>query len=495
MDGKTLFQAYVDEPIVDCFQVTNLSNNSQQVKHCDVFLAYPGTASDGRHYIQDAIAKGAVAVVAEKKNFFTSNRDCPVPLILIDDLASKLGKIASQFFDCPAESMRMHGVTGTNGKTTVCHIMNQALLQLGLESAAIGTLGVEAKGVKVNLGLTTPDAIQLHGLLAKLKSNGVQTVSMEVSSHALCQGRVAEIPFKTAIFTNLTPEHLDYHENMEAYCAAKSLLFQTKSLEHAILNDEDPFAAKIARKVTPKAKICLVTTQPKIQLAVPNALHVTTTAYKLSGAGIQAEIVTPWGVGTLKTKLIGHFNLSNCLLAVAALCMQGYALDKVLAAFARVSPVTGRMQAFGGATLPQVFVDYAHTPDALQQALIAARSTCKRTLWCVFGCGGNRDQEKRKLMGEIAAKHADRVIITNDNPRHESPDAIIDDILQGIGEQANVFVEQDRKKAIEHAVIHALSYDVILVAGKGHESTQTINGQQRPFSDIEWVKQILGERK
>lgn len=497
MDGQLLLEPFISQPISKSFTVTDLCNHSKRVKPGDLFFAYPGTHMDGRAFIAEVLEKEPAAIVVEARElekFALPKTD--VPIIPIDGLNEKLGDIASKFFGEPSKQMVINGITGTNGKTTISHLISSALNQLGIKSAQIGTLGVIAPDYNQELNVTTPDSIQLHRTLAELLSLGVKTVSMEVSSHALEQFRTKGVDFDAAVFTNLTPDHLDYHQTMEAYGQAKLKLFKNKGLKYVVLNDEDAFTKTILASLKTDIETVLYTTKQTISASYfTKPMMVTTDAQQYSLNGIDADILTPWGQAKLKSKLIGHFNLSNLLAALSVLCLQGVSQSDALRALSKVLPVKGRMQCFGGVSHPQVIIDYAHTPDALKNALIAARANCKRTLWCVFGCGGNRDIDKRKLMGEVAAKYADKVVITNDNPRNEPPEDIIKDIMEGINleKTKGIFVEEDRKRAIAHAIENALSFDVILVAGKGHEATQTINHQQIPFSDIQTVKQLLGE--
>ncbi len=497
MDGQTLFQSFCTEEIKRSFTVSNLKNHSGHVKSGDAFLAYPGYKSDGRQYIEQVLKLNPSVIVAEARGWDAFSKiNCTTPIILVEDLSLKLGEIARQFYGNLSDNLIINGITGTNGKTTVSHVVDSVFNSLGVPSAQIGTLGVISPVFNQPLNLTTPDPLELHRILALLAHKGIKVVNMEVSSHALDQARVGGVSFCAGAFTNLTPEHLDYHVDMDSYGRAKQKLFKKPTLKMAVLNDEDPWTQRMLAGISKDVAVCLYSTEPEIATAsYAKVLKITTQHFNLDRQGIEAKVCTPWGEGTLRSKLVGRFNLSNLLSALGLLCQQGVTLTDALAALAKVSPAPGRMQAFGGVNHPRVFVDYAHTPDALKQALIAARSGCKRRLWCVFGCGGNRDKEKRKMMGQIASELADRVIITNDNPRDEEPSAIIDDILSGIdSSQLNhVFIEKDRQRAIEHAVEHALSFDVILVAGKGHESTQTIKHQKTPFSDVLCVKRTLGE--
>lgn len=497
MNGKLLLEPFIQNPLREDFGVQDLSHNSQTLKEGELFFAYPGTAKDGRNYLQEAVQKKPAAMVCESHDLERfALPQTNIPIIPIPNLQEKLSTIASRFYGYPSKSLHITGVTGTNGKTTVSHLLYQAWQLLGLKAGSIGTLGMFAPGFFEQSGLTTPDAIQIQRTLKHFKDLGVAYVAMEVSSHALIQHRTKGLIFDHAVFTNLTPEHLDYHQTMAAYAKAKQILFRQPGLKHAAINAEDPYSANMLSQLTPDAYPILYTTQSVLNGSYfRNFSPIKVAQYQTTVKGLTATLQTPWGEGLLKSKLIGRFNLSNLLAVVTVLCQQGFSLDDVLSIVPKLNPPQGRMQRLGGVRAPQVIIDYAHTPDALRHALTEARQTCKRKLWCVFGCGGNRDVGKRELMGAIAAELADTIVLTNDNPRDEPPQAIIDDIQKGIGpnSKAKVHVEPCRQSAIAYALRHALSFDVILVAGKGHESYQILGQERLDYSDIDYVKQLLSE--
>ena len=495
MDAKTLFQGFSIEP-VEPFEVSGLCLHSQHLKAGEAFFAFPGTHQDGRHFLSDVLSKRPSALVVEAhelENFPLPKTDIPIVRVL--ELHKNLGFIASRFYQEPSSKMHIIGVTGTSGKTTTSYLIYQAFQSLGIKSGYIGTLGVAFDTVETEPTLTTPDAITLQKVLRKMVDVGVEVLAMEVSSHALSQHRTNGIQFDQAVFTNLTPEHLDYHQDMESYGKAKEILFRKPELKVVTLNAEDAYCLNLASRLDPKLPMVLTSTQPITSAHVQHKLKVIPKDYQLTSAGIDAKLLTPWGEGELHSKLIGKFNLINLLMVVSVLCQYGVELKEVLHAAQKLQPVKGRMERLGGANFPQIIIDFAHKPDALRSALEAARSICKHRLWVVFGCGGNRDTLKRKEMGKIASQLADKVVITNDNPRDESPKAIIQDILMGIDahDGNKVVVEEDRKSAISYAINHALCHDVILVAGKGHESYQIIGSQKIPYSDSGWVKQVLSE--
>lgn len=465
--------------------ITGITLDSRVVQPGDLFIAVPGEAFDGRNFIGQVLQAGAAAVLAEAEGLDV-DEDTVLP---VKGLLHKASAIAARFYGEPSHKIAMTGVTGTNGKTTCTQLLGQLFGHLEQTSGVVGTLGYglmePGASTLVSTGMTTPDAISVQAILAELVEGGARQVAMEVSSHSLSQGRVEDVHFDTAIFTNLSQDHLDYHGNMEAYAAAKAKLFDLPGVRCAIVNVDDAVGVKLAANM--RADIELYRYSIKDDSADIYARDVV-----LGASGIRAEIVTPWGRGELKSSLLGEFNLSNLLAIIAAAGMQGFALDDVLAAIPKLVPVEGRMELVGPQSTPQVVVDYAHTPDALEQALLALRMHCKGKLWCVFGCGGDRDKGKRPLMGEIAARLADHVVITSDNPRSESPMKIIDDIVAGAGSDAQVQV--DRGEAIEYAVVRAAAADTVLLAGKGHESYQLIGDTKLPFSDIMQARMALRRR-
>lgn len=470
-----------DLPIELQQDITGLSLDSRQVQAGDLFFAYPGTYLDGRNFIQEAIQKGAHAVLSEVKGEMQVIWEEGVPVIAVPDLQQKLGQIAAKFYGYPANDMQIIGVTGTNGKTSCTHFIAAVLQQLDIPCGVIGTLGSGLYGQIQAGNLTTPDAVTLHKTFAKLRDQGAKAVAMEVSSHSLDQGRVNGIDFAVGVFTNLTRDHLDYHGNMQAYGQAKQRLFNIS--QQAVINIDDAFGQTIFS--TLKAK------KNAIPYGLTHAEGVYADTIKLDVSGMSAHIKTPWGQGNLHTKLIGKFNLSNILAALSTLCLLNVPLEATLTCIETLSAVPGRMQALGGEEKPLVIVDYSHTPDALEKALTAVRQHCHGKLFCVFGCGGDRDKGKRPLMAKIAEKYADQVIVTDDNPRTEKATQIVADILQGFERPTAVTIQHDRSKAIRDVIQYAKSGDCILVAGKGAETYQLVGEQKLPFSDIEQVRESL----
>ena len=386
--------------------------------------------------------------------------DCPdvdVPVIAVLGLVEHIGVIASRFYDHPSQDLTVIGITGTNGKTSCAHFTAQAMNMLDLKTAIIGTVGNGFPGELKESSHTTPDAIGLQKLFAELKAEGAAAVVMEVSSHALEQGRVSSVDFDYALLTNLSRDHLDYHGSMDAYGAAKAKLFRDFSLKKAILNTDDPFGRQLmADNAVQGQKVSVGRTQGDYRLA----------AYRLALHGIEAELKMAEGGFSFCSRLIGEFNLDNLLLVIAVLVEQGFSRSDVVYALSKLESVPGRMQTVVAADKPLVIIDYAHTPDALEKALQAVRAHTAGTLWCVFGCGGDRDVGKRELMGEIADKFADHLVVTSDNPRSEQPEQIIHMIEGGISQHIPA-IESDRAEAIRLAILQASPEDVVLIAGKG----------------------------
>lgn len=474
---------------MDC-QISGMCSDSRLVAPGDVFVATVGEHVDGRKYIEQAITKGAVAVLCEENSNISDHIHTvhgSIPIILIPKLEQQLGKIATRFYANPSSQLNVIGITGTNGKTTCSHLLAQALTKLGQPCGIIGTLGNGFFGNLIKTPFTTPDAILLQKTLAELLQQGASNIAMEVSSHGLQQGRVNGIQFDTAIFTNLSRDHLDYHGTMEKYAQAKAKLFAMPDLTTAILNADDAFGQQLLQSNEHRLH-CYAYSLKLTNYSVP-LLYVQDI--KLNLQGIQASLITPWGQGRLHSSLLGMFNVQNLLAVTAALCNMQVPLTTALECLADCQAVAGRMQALRKMNQPTVVVDYAHSPDALQQVLQALRSHCEGELWCVFGCGGDRDKGKRPQMGKIASTLANHVVVTNDNPRSEDPRLITDEIADGIVKHASVNIIHDRAAAITYAVKHANKNDMILVAGKGHEDYQIIGEQRLNFSDIEFVKEIL----
>jgi len=475
--------------------ITHLALDSREVRTGSLFFAYPGNKTDGRLYIDKAIAAGAAAVLYEAQpGFELTPKLSQTPVIGVQNLQAILGHIAARFYNNPSQKMQVFGVTGTSGKTS-CSLFLAAALHTNAQPAGLlGTIGNGIYGAIEESSHTTLEAISLQAKLAEFYAQGIKNVAMEVSSHALQQGRVQGMQFASAIFTNLSHEHLDYHGSFTNYAAAKRRLFNFPHLGAAIINADDPYGQHWLDELFPRVPVYGYSLESKTARTKPYPM-VYAHQIHLSNEGIIANIETPWGAGILQAKQLGRFNLSNILAVLTALCANGMPLSEVLAKLAHLPQVPGRMEAFGGGTLPKVIVDYAHKPEALKQVLIALKSFCKGKLWCVFGCGGERDNAKRPLMGEIAEKYADQLIVTNDNPRYEDPKQIVAQILQGLTLPDAAIVEHDRERAIAHAIRCASPQDMVLVAGKGHENYQLIGEQKILFSDALTVQRLLAEKQ
>lgn len=465
---------------------TGITADSRKVKPGALFLAYPGTQSDGRDYIGQAIQAGAAAVLWDDQDFdWQANwqvANTPVP-----HLKQQVGVLAAEYYDHPSAKVTMLGVTGTNGKTSVSQWIAQCFTILGQKTAVLGTIGngfvdLEAPAL-VEAANTTPDAILLQCMLADYVRQEAKTVVMEVSSHGLEQGRVNGVAFDIAVLTNLSRDHLDYHHTMEAYAAAKEKLFEWDGLNLSIVNADDAFGQHLAEKLTQAHK-------PYLTYGLAHG-DVVGSDLRLHEQGLTMRVTTPQGQALLHAPVLGRFNAYNILAVLATLLGLHIRLEDALSAIAQIKPVTGRMQQFGGGTLPLVVVDYAHTPDALAKVLTTLREQKPAKLICVFGCGGDRDVGKRPLMGTIAGQLADAVIVTSDNPRTEDPGMIIQQIVSGL--KAPCQIVPDRSEAIHIAVSSAKVGDIVLIAGKGHEDYQEVAGVRTPFSDALVAQSALNQ--
>ena len=465
-------------------RVTGLAADSRSLSAGEIFVAYPGSRSDGRDFIAGAIARGAAAVLWEREGF-RWNPEWRVPNLPVDDLRGFAGRLAHEVYGRPSETLWTMGVTGTNGKTSCSHWLAQACSACGARTALVGTLGTGFPG-KLDAGVnTTPDAILLHRSLARLRDAGAQGVAMEVTSIGLDQGRVNGVAFGAALFTNLSRDHLDYHGDMEGYARAKQRLFETPGLKHVILNLDDVQGARLARVLAGRGLnragySCFEGVAARAGLECYAEAH----AIDVSAKGIAFDVKTSWGEARIESALLGRFNVSNLLGVLTTMLVSGVPFARAAASLADLRPVTGRMQKLGGGGKPLVVVDYAHSPDALEKTLVALKDVARASggrLIAVFGCGGDRDRGKRRLMGTVASRHADAIVITSDNPRGEDPSAIIDEINAGVTAAREVI--EDRREAIAHAIAAAGPSDVVLLAGKGHETYQEIAGRRLPFSD------------
>lgn len=471
-------------------RVSGVKLDSRQVVNGDLFFACFGINQDGRDFIDSAIDNGAVVVLVHADGDWqgaTVRRG--VPVIAVDDLSARVGIIAGRFFDEPSAAMTMIGVTGTNGKTSCTQFISQVLSAMGRSCGVVGTLGYGFLPELEESAYTTPDPVFIQSALANMRAHGADTVAMEVSSQGLHQHRVSGVRFDVATFTNLTRDHLDYHGNMEAYADTKLRLFMIGGLSSAVVNIDDQFAFRILNALSPSVR--------SFTFSVAN-LHadVHALSLELTARGYKARVHTPFGEGDINGTLLGKFNFSNVLAVLTTLIAAesvrpDFSLSTLLEHICGLQPVAGRMQIVGEHSDITAVVDYAHTPDALKVTLQALREHFHGNIFCVFGCGGNRDQGKRPLMAEVAERYADALIVTDDNPRTESSDAIIRQIVLGVEDTRKLSVERDRAKAISLAIARAKAGDVVLIAGKGHENYQDINGHKMAFSDVAQARVAL----
>ena len=473
-------------------QVSSLALDSRDVEQNGLWLALQGTRGHALEHLAEARRRGAVAVIAEPAGEWDRDRiarlSSELPVVALPGLRRQAGEIAARFFGQAAHAMRVIGVTGTNGKTSVSHFLAQAL-STRVPTAVLGTAGNGFPDDLLGSTHTTLDAVNLHATLSSLVSRGARAVAMEVSSHALHQDRVAGVPFHTAVFTNLSRDHQDYHGSMQAYADAKARLFRGAGLSLAVINVDDPVGADLAEGV--RARTYTVAVGSTSGLTRLGDRYLLLRELETRADGLRICFDSSWGSGELQSRLLGRFNAENLVLALAVLLAWDMPLASAVMALEQVHPVAGRMMVFLAPNRPRVVVDYAHTPDALEKVLESLREHVSGRLICVFGCGGDRDRSKRPQMGEIAQRLADRVLLADDNPRSEDPQAIMAEILSGMPTRQGVEIEQDRAKAIRAAVASAGPGDLVLVAGKGHEDYQEIDGERRPYSDIEQVQAVL----
>ena len=470
----------INEPAAPDVMVHNLTLDTRALEPGDVFVALPGAEHDGRDFIEPALAAGAVAVLTESGREL--NRD-DERVISVSGLKGELGALANRLYGSPSGDLKVVAVTGTNGKTSVVDLTAQMLRRTGRKTGTIGTLGMRLDQQPTETRNTTPDCLALHRQLRQWRDRGVECVALEASSHALDQGRLDGLAVDVGVFTNLSRDHLDYHHSMDAYCEAKLKLFREFEPASRIYNADDK--AVIAQADVWRSGalgVSVVGANAEISIEVVQAIPLV------------LKLRTPWGDGRLRTALSGRFNAFNVGASLAAILSLGVDFSEALAAAEALEPVVGRLQAVGDGTDIRVIVDYAHTPDALERAICAVKETDNAgALWVLFGCGGDRDPGKRAEMGTIACRFADRVIVTSDNPRSESPEAIIDDILLGCDDSP--IVEADRAAAIALAIAEAKVGDTVLIAGKGHETYQEIDGVRLPFNDAERAAQHLQQRQ
>lgn len=476
-------------------RVNQLQIDSRAVQPGDMFIAYPGAAVDGRQFAKNAAAAGAACVlaetpVAEQEKQWLQDLSCE--LITTDQLLLQVGTIAAEFYEHPSQSLDVIAVTGTNGKTSVTQLITQALDILAGNAAVVGTLGNGPLKNLSDTANTTPGAMELQKLMAQFVADGIGSVALEASSHGLEQGRLQGMAIDTAVITNLSRDHLDFHGTMEAYQGAKEILLHWPGLKHLVFNQDDRNVQAMVAKVAGSAKQLAFSLKNKQADLYAN--DILFTKHGLSFTLHYKDQIMP-----IQSRLVGEFNVANLLVVIGILLLRQYSLVEIAKVVAQLEPIAGRMELIsvdaGHGGLPMVVVDYAHTPDALQQALAAVRAPCSGQLWCVFGCGGDRDKGKRSMMGKVASQLADKIILTNDNPRGENADLIFVDIKKGITPGADFTVCADREAAINEAISEAAPNDWVLIAGKGHEDYQEIEGIKKDFSDTKTAQAALEKRR
>lgn len=459
--------------------IGGITLDSRHVRDGDLFVAFPGLRHDGRDYIAQAVAAGAAAVVLESQGAVA--HQLAVPSVQIEGLAEQLSALADRFYQQPSAALQVIGITGTNGKTSVSQMLAQALDRLGSRCGVIGTLGSGLAGALIDHGMTTPDAVAVQAQLASMRDQGASHVAMEVSSHALDQHRVAAVRFAVAVFTNLSRDHLDYHGTMAAYGEAKARLFQ-RDLQAAVINLDDAFGRELAERCA----------APVIGYSLSDpAATLYCRELVCDSLGLNARLQVQGREFALRSPLLGSFNMSNLLAVLGSLLALGVDAGAAVEQVAQLQPPAGRMQRLGGGDLPLVVVDYAHTPDALEKALTALHQHAAGRVVCIFGCGGDRDNGKRPMMARVAEQFAEAVVVTDDNPRTEPSQQIIEQICQGAEHPQALTVIPNRAQAIASTIAAARPGDVILLAGKGHENYQEIDGVRHPFSDIEQASLAL----
>lgn len=493
---SALLAGLVDVPAQSERQIRGIALDSRELQPGGLFLACQGVAQHGLDFVQQALKQGPAAIAWEPDGASIDAQathlagELDLPLLRVENLSRKASLIAARYYDFPSRHMLMVGITGTNGKTSVSHLLAQAL-HATRSCGIVGTLGVGYVESLTATGYTTPDAVTLQKLLAELHADGAQAVAMEVSSHALDQDRAAAVHFDVAVFTNISRDHFDYHASMESYAAAKRRLFHMPHLRTAVINLDDSMGAGMLGTLAHGLNTLVYSLDARAVIPAGVAGWVKADSVAATARGLEIRLNSHWGEGVLHSSLLGRFNAANLLAVLLVLMDQGWCLTDALQKLAGLTTVAGRMQAYGTEDQPTVVIDYAHTPDALEKALLALRSHCSGQLRVVFGCGGDRDRGKRPLMGAAAERLADQVILTDDNPRTEPGDRIIQEILTGISRTSQVLVERNRAAAIHLAINAAVPGDLVLVAGKGHEDYQLVGQTKLPFDDQDQVLSAL----
>ncbi|MBL4637815.1 MAG: UDP-N-acetylmuramoyl-L-alanyl-D-glutamate--2,6-diaminopimelate ligase [Proteobacteria bacterium] len=491
---KGMFSEQASSPDVS---VTHITLDSRQVLPDSLFLLLAKDAEQRLQYLNQAIKQGAIAVAFDSQQLLSDEEQnvCQQHKLTsypVNNLSDNVGEIAARFYGHPSKNLTVIAITGTNGKTSVSQFIAQAFESLNIPCGVIGTLGVGRVNQLKFTGMTTPDPVTLQAMLADFKTQAINHVVIEASSHALAQGRLNSVDIDIAVLTNLSRDHLDYHQSMDSYAAAKQRLFEFASIKHAVINLADDFGKSVAEEVD-RTSVQLLTYSSEALSPPHHEMHIQAVAINTKPEGISFKLQSKFESVDVNSSLLGRFNIDNLLAAILALHASGIEFKQTIEAITHCHAVEGRMDVYGGGNQVQVVIDFAHTPDALTQALSSLRThlTKEGQLWCVFGCGGDRDKGKRALMGASAERNADKLVITADNPRSESNVMIVNDIVAGIKHVNEIHIEHDRQKAISYAINAATINDIVLVAGKGHEKYQEIAGIRHPFNDALAVTKVL----
>ncbi|HKJ17164.1 MAG TPA: UDP-N-acetylmuramoyl-L-alanyl-D-glutamate--2,6-diaminopimelate ligase [Xanthomonadales bacterium] len=473
MSLQTLLEGWLDD--VPELMIDGITLDSRKAGPGMAFIAVEGGQAHGMQFAPQAESAGASVIIHDGK---FSMPPMGIPCVEVPGLAYYLSSLASRFFHAPSEHLKITGITGTNGKTTTAHLIAQAWHRVSGNAGMIGTIGGGPFNHLEPAALTTPDPISLQRLLSECVDQGVEQLAMEVSSHALDQGRCEEVRFEAGVFTNLSRDHLDYHGSMEAYAAAKRRLFSDHKPRFAIINKDDAFGKQLIEEFSSSLEV--------LSYGTNGSSEIRAAISSMNSDGMTVTIKSPWGDGTVRTGLLGRFNVSNLAAAIGALALQGMEWNQVLHQVELMHAIPGRMHKLGGeGGKPVVVVDFAHTPAALEQALQALRAHLHGRMVCVIGCGGDRDRGKRPMMAQVAEAGCDRIIFTSDNPRFESQEKIFADMVAGMSARERATLEPDRGEAIRHAVESSREGDIVLIAGKGHETFQDLGDTRVPFSDEE----------
>lgn len=490
----TIIPAEFEGRISEELLVTDVQTDSREVAPGSLFIALRGVSGDGEKYIADAVANGAVAILVETDHL-PSVLKVEVPVVGIADISRHVAKIADDFYDCPGDTLTIYGVTGTNGKSTITSLIAQMHALAGKRAAVVGTLGYGL--VDENLtetGMTTPDVVRCRRIFAELRAAHAAVVAIEVSSHGIDQRRIEGVQFDVGVLSNITRDHLDYHGSFDKYAATKKAFLLSQDCHAAVINIDDLECKKVLAPLRAGKRDCVTYGIDSREAEVWAGVR------RYTPSGIEAEIKSPWGSGKIFAPLVGKFNLSNVLASLSAVCLGGMDFTAALALVPQLHAVEGRLQKVAimemetNGEIPAVFIDYAHSSDALEQVINAIKRHVTGNLWVVFGCGGDRDRGKRAAMGGVASRLADRVIVTSDNPRTENPDAIIDEVMAGVKAGSAVEAISDRRLAIALAIGSCDKEDVVLIAGKGHEEYQVIGSKAIPFSDYRVAQNALQQR-